>query len=145
MAVKQLYTAAERAPTPRGVIAHADHINDSLTVDDPRPEDLPRVHARPEIRGIRVTVLIDRERTVLVERMRVDIPGEVLGPGWGASRPPAGSTGTTLVGCTQASATSHPPSSSTPTTRPSTESHNPHKSGKKPEALQSKPSRCGGT
>jgi hypothetical protein len=38
-------------------------------------------------------------------------------------------------GFTRASATSHPPSSSKPTTRPSTESRNPHRSGIKPGAL----------
>lgn len=53
-----------------------------------------------------------------------------------SSRPPDGSTGTTLVGFTRASATFHPPSSSKPTTRPSTESRNPHRSGRKPGALQ---------
>lgn len=36
---------------------------------------------------------------------------------------------------TQASATPHPPNSNKPTTRPSPESRNPHRSGRKPEAL----------
>jgi hypothetical protein len=56
-----------------------------------------------------------------------------------SSRPPAGSTGTALVGFTQASATFHRPSSSKPTTRPSTESRNPYRSGREPGALQSRP------
>jgi putative transposase len=51
------------------------------------------------------------------------------------------SIGTTLVGSTRASATSHPSSSSKPTTRPSTESRNPHRSGRKPGALHRHPSR----
>lgn len=40
-------------------------------------------------------------------------------------------------GFTQASATLHPSSSNKPTTRPSIESYDPHKSGKRPETLQS--------
>ena len=58
------------------------------------------------------------------------------------TRPPAGLTGTTIVGFTRASATSHQPSLSKPTTRPTTESRNPYRSGGKPAALQTDNGAC---
>jgi hypothetical protein len=52
------------------------------------------------------------------------------------SRPLVGSTGTTTDAFTAPAVTFHQWSSSKPTTRPSTESRNPHRSGKKPGALR---------